>query len=151
MSFIYLIFAFLLGIVLSFQSVINTMLREATSNPIFAVTVNFTVGLLTLLAITIKKHQKKTYKMPSLSALRISRWWMWIGGPLGIIFVTAGALIPGYIGYGAFFSMIVAGELLLSATIDHKGCMGNEARLIGKKQILGMFLLLTGAVLVQTI
>lgn len=72
-----------------------------------------------------------------------------MGGPLGIIFVMAGALIPAYIGYGAFFSMIVTGELIFSAAVDHKGWLNNDIHPIDFRRAGGIMLLLVGAIFVQ--
>ena len=141
--------AFCLGIMLSIQSGINTFLRGMTSNPIFAVTVNFSVGMLMILLATMIRYRMHKCKLLESLELRRTKWWMWMGGPLGIIFVMAGALIPSYIGYGAFFSMLVTGELIFSAALDHKGWLNNTIYPIGFRRAGGIMLLLVGAVLVQ--
>ena len=141
--------AFSLGIMLSIQSGINAFLREMTSNPIFAVTINFSVGMLMILLATMIRYRRHTCKLTAFLELRKTKWWMWMGGPLGIIFVMAGALIPAYIGYGAFFSMIVTGELIFSAAVDHKGWLNNDIHPIDFRRAGGIMLLLVGAIFVQ--
>lgn len=145
----YGLLAFSLGIMLNIQSGINAFLREMTSNTIFAVTINFSVGMLMILLVTMVRYHRHIYTLLGLLELRKTKWWMWMGGPLGIIFVMAGTLIPAYIGYGAFFSMLVAGELIFSAALDHKGWLNNDIHPIGFRRAGGVMLLLVGAILVQ--
>lgn len=141
--------AFGIGMALNVQSGVNGQIRIITGNPIFASAVNFfvgTVAMVLLLLITVKAG---TYKMPRIQALRETRWWMWTGGPLGTVYVMASVLLPMVIGYAAFFSMLITGQLLFSAAIDHLGWMGNEVKRIDRRKAVGIGLLLFGAIVVQ--
>lgn len=149
MNFLYAFMAFAIGFGTSIQSGINGQIRLATGNPLVATAVNFTVGTILLFIMLLWTSRKKIYKLPDHRRLRIAHWWMWIGGPLGVIYVMATILCPPVIGYGAFFSMMITGQMLFSATIDHIGWLGATISKINKKRLLGVLLLLTGAVLVQ--
>ena len=149
MHLIFALLAFFIGGLLNVQAGVNGLLRETTANPIFASTVNFTVALILMLVLLIITTRGNIYELPRLQQLEGTRWWMWLGGPLGIIFVMASALLPAYIGYGAFFSMLVTGQLLFSALTDHKGWLGNQIRRIDRRRAAGIVLLLVGAVIVQ--
>ncbi len=149
MQLLFTILAFLIGFATSVQSGINGQIRLATGNPLVATAINFTVGTLLLIAILLFTTKKKIYRLPDQRRLKLTHWWMWIGGPLGVIYVMATLLFPPVIGYGAFFSMMVAGQMIFSAAIDHVGWFGSNISKLNKKRFLGIILLLTGAVLVQ--
>ena len=149
MNLFFALIAFVIGFSTSIQSGINGQIRAAAGNPLIATAVNFTVGTILLLVILLFTCRKSIYRLPDRRRLRITHWWMWIGGPLGVIYVMATLLYPPVIGYGAFFSMMVAGQMIFSAAIDHIGWFGTRISKLSKKRLAGMFLLLTGAVLVQ--
>ena len=74
---------------------------------------------------------------------------MWTGGPLGVIYVMAGVLLPAAIGFGAFFSMLVTGQLLFSAMVDQLNLPPGHRTEIGWRRICGILLLIAGAFIIQ--
>ena len=151
MNIICALLAFIIGITLNIQSGVNGQIRVITENPVFASTVNFSVGTIALLILLFITCTAGIYKMPSRELLvRETRWWMYTGGPLGIIYIMSVILLPPLIGYGAFFSTLVTGQLLFSVAIDHNGWFGNEIKKVDKRRVLGIFLLIAGAVIVQS-
>ena len=149
MHIIFGLIAFAIGFSTSVQSGINGQIRAAAGNPLVATAVNFTVGTILLVLILFFTWRKSIYRLPDRRRLRLTHWWMWIGGPLGVIYVMATLLYPPVIGYGAFFSMMVAGQMIFSAAIDHIGWFGTTISKLSKKRLAGILLLLAGAVLVQ--
>lgn len=149
MHLFYVLTAFAIGFATSIQSGINGQIRLTTGNPLVATAVNFAVGTVLLIAMLAFTSKKSIYRLPDHRRLRITHWWMWIGGPLGVIYVMATLLFPPVIGYGAFFSMMVTGQMVFSAAIDHVGWFGTNITKISKKRLLGIVMLLAGAVLVQ--
>lgn len=148
MNFIFALSAFLIGFGTSIQSGINGQIRQATGNPLMAVAINFTIGTVLLFIMLAFTTKKGIYKLPAKRRLKITHWWMWIGGPLGVSYVMATLLCPPIIGYGAFFATMVAGQMIFSGTIDHIGWFGANISKLSKKRISGMLLLVIGAVLV---
>lgn len=149
MNFLYALMALAIGFGTSVQSGINGQIRLVTGNPLVATSVNFTVGTFLLLCLLLWTCRKGIYRLPDRRRLRITHWWLWIGGPLGVIYVMATLLFPPVIGYGAFFAMMVTGQMILSAAIDHVGWFGTSISRLSKKRLLGILLLLAGAVLIQ--
>ena len=149
MNIFFGLMAFAIGFSTSVQSGINGQIRAAAGNPLVATAVNFTVGTVLLVLILLFTWRKSIYRLPDRRRLRLTHWWMWIGGPLGVIYVMATLLYPPVIGYGAFFSMMVAGQMIFSAAIDHIGWFGTTISKLSKKRLAGILLLLAGAVLVQ--
>ena len=151
MNIICVLLAFAIGMAMNIQSGVNGQIRTITENPLFASTVNFSVGMIALLIMLYVTYKADIYKIPSRNLLiRETRWWMYTGGHLGLIYVMAGILLPPLIGYGAFFSTLVTGQLIFSAVIDHNGWFGNTVTKIDPRRALGIILLIAGAVIIQS-
>lgn len=149
MNILYALAAFGLGAAMNIQTGVNGLLRSLSGNPIFASTVNFAVGTAAVAILLLFTWKASVYELPSRKMLGGTRWWMWTGGPLGVLYVLSGVLIPPFIGYGAFFSMLVAGQLLFSTFTDHIGWLGAAVSRVDKTRALGIFLLIAGALIVQ--
>lgn len=149
MNILYATLSFLIGAAMNVQSGVNGQIRLMTDNPIFASFANFIVGTILLLLFLIIAIKLGTHPLPSLGTLATAKWWMWMGGPLGLIYVMAIVVMPLWIGYASFFSMLVAGQLISSVAIDHNGWLGNRTRKMNKTRVVGVLLLLIGAILVQ--
>ena len=74
--------------------------------------------------------------------------WLWIGGIMGALIVTAIAYSPPRIGVFATIAIIVAGQLVTSALIDAFGLMGVEKIPLNPARVAGLVLLGAGALLV---
>ncbi|MBQ8562916.1 MAG: DMT family transporter [Firmicutes bacterium] len=75
--------------------------------------------------------------------------WMLMGGIIGTVLVVGSILIPKRIGFASYFSMLVTGQLVGSVICDAVGLFGAEVHMPGPARILGVILLLAGALLVQ--
>lgn len=149
MKLIYALVAFTIGIFMNVQSGVNGQIRIITGNPVFASTVNFAVGTAALLLLLLITCKAGIYRLPSRRRLHHTQWWMWTGGPLGVIYVMAGVLLPAAIGFGAFFSMLVTGQLLFSAMVDQLNLPPGHRTEIGWHRICGILLLIAGAFIIQ--
>lgn len=141
--------SFLTGITVIIQSAVNGRLRSMSANPIFASAASFGGGLLLLFLMLFAAHWLGIYAIPTLSALGQTRAWMYIGGLIGTVLVIVSIVIPKKIGFTAYFSMLVAGQLVGSVIADAIGFLGNPVHLPGAARIFGVICLIAGAVLVQ--
>ncbi|MBR4861931.1 MAG: DMT family transporter [Firmicutes bacterium] len=141
--------SFLTGIVFTVQSAINGRLRTVTANPVFASLASFSTGVLTLLTLIPIFHFLGIYQIPDASQLLNLKLWMLAGGVIGTCLVVGSIIIPKRIGFASYFSMLVTGQLVGSVICDAVGLFGAEVHVPGPVRILGVVLLLTGAILVQ--
>ena len=141
--------SFLTGIVFTVQSAINGRLRTVTANPVFASLASFSTGVLTLLTLIPIFHFLGIYQIPDASQLLNLKLWMLAGGVIGTCLVVGSIIIPKRIGFVSYFSMLVTGQLVGSVICDAVGLFGAEVHVPGPVRILGVVLLLTGAILVQ--
>lgn len=141
--------SFLTGTIFTVQSAVNGRLRTVTANPIFASLASFSTGVLTLLVLIPLFHVLGIYEIPALERLLQIEPWMLMGGIIGTVLVVGSILIPKRIGFASYFSMLVTGQLVGSVICDAIGLFGAEVHMPGPARILGVILLLAGALLVQ--
>jgi transporter family-2 protein len=146
MVLLFLLMAFVIGLVIPLQSAVNSALRYALdSGSLLAALVSFGVGTAILAAACLATGQP----FGSLSGLPRVVWWQWLGGLMGAFFVFGSTLLAPRIGLAAMISLIVAGQVLSSLICDHFGWLGLQVRGISWIRLAGAFLLLAGAVLVN--
>ena len=143
------VLSFTTGAIFAVQSAINGRLRAVTANPVFASLASFGTGVLTLAVIIPLFHLLGLYEIPSLTSVLSIQPLMLIGGVIGTALVVGSIIIPKRIGFASYFSMLVTGQLVGSVICDAVGLFGAEVHLPGPARILGVVLLLTGALLVQ--
>jgi transporter family-2 protein len=74
--------------------------------------------------------------------------WLWLGGLLGAIVVTAITFSPPRIGTFATIGLLVAAQLAMGAVTDALGLFGLERIPLSWERVVGLALLAGGAVLV---
>ncbi len=87
--------------------------------------------------------------LPSSEALRDTAWWNWIGGPLGALFVLAGAALTRELGAAKFVALIVGGQLLCSLILDHHALMGLQEQPVTLGRLLGAVLVIAGVLCIK--
>jgi len=83
---------------------------------------------------------------PSWVNIRQAEWWNWIGGPLGAIFVFAGALLIRELGAALFVTLVVGGQLACSLVVDHFGLLGLPQQPMTLPRVIGAGLVVAGVV-----
>jgi transporter family-2 protein len=76
-------------------------------------------------------------------------WWAWLGGLFGAFFVTSTVVVPVRIGAAAFFGILVAAQLITSVVLDRFGWIGFPQRDVSPLKLVGVALLVAGALLVR--
>jgi bacterial/archaeal transporter family-2 protein len=74
--------------------------------------------------------------------------WMWIGGAMGFVIVSAITYAPGRISNLAVAGVLIAAQLLMAALIDALGLFGFERLGLPWERLVGIVLLAAGATLV---
>lgn len=141
---VYAILAIGTGVCLAVQSSANGKFREHLGSPAWAAFFSICGTILcALLAIAILRPQ-----LPSAESLKSTSWWFWIGGPMGALIVLAGATITPRLGVASFLAFVIGGQMLCSAALDHFGSMGLATRPVSPVRLLGLLLVLGGAILI---
>lgn len=146
MVLVFILMAFVIGLVIPLQSAINSSLRDTLhSGSVLAALVSFAVGTLALLVASVLTGQP----FAALGGLPRVAWWEWLGGALGAFFVFGSTLLAPRIGVAAMIALIVAGQVISSLVFDRYGLLGLPVRNISGIRLAGAALILAGAVLVN--
>ncbi|MDX6451106.1 MAG: bacterial/archaeal transporter family-2 protein [Gaiellaceae bacterium] len=142
-SLLLLLFAIVAGSFLPLQAAVNAKLAEFVGGPVRASAISFTVGAICLAIVVLLFYRSGGHRAGS------APWWAWIGGALGAVFVTSSVVLPVRIGAAAFFGIVVAAQLVTSVLIDQYGLLSFTQRQISPLRLVGVGLLIAGALLVR--
>jgi transporter family-2 protein len=74
-------------------------------------------------------------------------WWMLMGGVMGLLIVFTVTYAGPRIGVAATVGILIAGQLVMGAAIDHWGLFGSERIALHWPRLVGIGLLAVGAAL----
>jgi bacterial/archaeal transporter family-2 protein len=133
------------GGVLSVQVGVNTLLSRQLGGPLQATLASFLVGSVALLAASVVQR----WQWPSLARIGHVPVGMWSGGLLGAFYVVATIALSPRLGAATLFGVIVAGQMATAVLLDHLGALGFAAHPVTAWRIVGVLLLVSGAVLIR--
>jgi transporter family-2 protein len=140
-----MLFAAGAGVCLALQAASNSRLRQITEQPLWAsyFSIIGTISFASLMMLALRPP------LPTVESVKSTEWWQWIGGPLGMIVVMAGAFVVPSLGAAKFISLVVAGQLLASLLLDHYGLMGLAASSLTLGKVGGALLIVLGVVCIK--
>src|SRR5215813_2029546 len=132
---IWIILAFISGAILPLQAALNTKLGKTVGSPLHASLISFLIGSAGLALYILLTRQTA-----SLTALKSAPWYVWIGGLLGAVYVTATILLFPRLGPGLTFGLVVAGQMTLAAFLEHFNILVAQPHPISFIRMLGILL-----------
>lgn len=137
------------GAVLPIQGAVNAQLRLGLQAPLAVGAVSFLVALASMIAALPLLTVLGAFRRPALAQLPRVPWWGWLGGVCGATYVTSVFLLIPLVGAAPTVALIVAGQQLASAAVDHLGLLRLARRALSGQRLLGIAVLLMGVALVQ--
>jgi bacterial/archaeal transporter family-2 protein len=141
----YMIAAMLVGALVSTQPPLNAILARSIGSPYGAAAISIAIAFACALAMLLVTGRGDM----SRATLASVPWWVYLAGTVGTIFVASGAVMAPVTGALLFFACVVAGQLVGALLADHFGAFGLAIRPISATRLLGLALVLGGAILVQ--
>jgi len=138
--------ALAVGAGVALQGIVNAGLARGVGSYIVAAAISFWVGTLTLTALSLASGGVGQALSQGRS-LGLG-WWL-AGGLLGAAYVTTMTFSVPKLGIGAATAFVVAGQLIAAALFDHYALLGVPEHPLSALRILGIFLLIGGALLVR--
>ena len=135
--------AFGIGIAMTFQTAINSQLREYLYSPLQAALFSFLIGTIALAILVVFQQAEK----PSLSDLSHIPWYLWLGGFLGVYAISISIYSAPKLGFLTLSALIIFGQILMSMIIDHFGILGTEKVALNWQRILGGVVIFVGVLL----
>ena len=146
MQAIYLyVLAISAGVSVATQQVFNGGLRMSLGSPAWAGFFSYLGGLLTMIVVLFALGER----WPAWMAVANTPWWAWSGGVLGGVFILLMILLLPSLGAATLIALVVAGQMLLTITLDHFGVFGLTPHPVSLSRLLGAALLITGVVLIR--
>ena len=131
------------GALIAAQGPIYVRMAAALGGPLAAATLAFAVGTLALgLAMVVTRTP-----WPGLAAVTAVPAWVWFGGLIGAFVVLVSILAVPRLGVASYAVFVIAGQLAASALYDRTGLFGNAVREFSTANLVGLALVMVGAVL----
>ncbi|HMJ07587.1 MAG TPA: DMT family transporter [Pyrinomonadaceae bacterium] len=143
--YIYLLLALVAGAMMPTQAATNNKMAAFVDSPILAALISFFVGTIALLIYTVASGTP----LGNIAAVKNAPPIAWIGGFLGAFFVTATVILVPRLGVAMTFSLIIAGQMLVTIVIDHYGLLGVTVREVNFARVCGILLITAGVVLIR--
>lgn len=137
------------GMCIALQAPANSKLRAHLGDPVLAGFGSVCGTFLSAVAITVTYVLIARPVIPAWEVFRGTPWWTWIGGPLGALFVLAGAVLARELGAAVFFSFVIGGQLLSSLIVDHFALMGLPEQTLTPGRAVGAVLVVAGVVCIK--
>ena len=144
-AYFYLLLALVAGAMMPTQAAINNKLSIFVDSPILAAFISFFVGTIGLLAYLLIAGVPLGNFVSAKNAPAIA----WIGGLLGAFFVTSTVVLVPRLGVALTFSLIVAGQMLVTLLIDHFGLLDVPVKEVSFARVGGILLIIAGVVLIR--
>lgn len=144
-TYLYLLIALLAGAMMPTQAATNSRMAAFVDSPILAAFISFFVGTAALFIYLLLAG----VSLSNLSGVRDAPAVAWAGGLLGAFFVTAAVMLVPRMGVAMTFSLIVAGQMIITLAFDHFGLLGVEVKPVNWQRIVGVLLIIGGVVLIR--
>lgn len=136
--------AVIIGILLPIQTSVNSRLGRIVTSPFVSSMISFTVATIFLIVVSL--IDRSAILVP-LSYFQTAPWWVWLGGLVGVIGLTANILLFQVLGSVQTVIMPILGQILMSLLIDNFGWFDVSVKHLTLVRGLGAVLLIIGVVL----
>lgn len=139
------VLTFLAGAALTGQVAINGMLSKVSTGPLWAAFISFLIGTVALLILLLILREPP----PSMSSLAKLPKWYFIGGLLGVFYVTVVIMSIGIIGSVSLVTTVIVAQLIAATVLEHFGLLGIPKNPVQLKTLIGFALMLAGFSLIK--
>ncbi|MBS1168451.1 MAG: conserved rane protein of unknown function [Proteobacteria bacterium] len=137
--------AIVTGAVVPFQAGANAVLGRTLGHPLWATVVSLCVSFACILPVMALAR----VEAPTLSALAQAPRWIWIGGIVGVVYITGALMLAPKLGAAGFITAAIAGQMLASIIIDQWGLVGLPQKPVSLARLAGLGLIFLGLIVMQ--
>ncbi len=142
----YLAGALIAGMLIPIQTGYNTQLGRALNGPVYSTMAVFAAAIATTVIIALLMRTP----LPAVADAARAPALSWVaGGALGAIYIVALTIVAPKLGAAATVALVVSGQMICSAIIDHFGLLGFPVHEVSALRMLGFVLMAGGVVLVR--
>lgn len=144
--YFYILLAVFAGAMMPTQAATNNKMAVVLGDsPILAAFISFFIGTVALFVYVVASGTP----LGDIASAKNAPPAAWIGGLLGAFFVTATVALVPRLGVALTFSLIIAGQMLVTLVIDHYGLLGVPVKEISLARIGGILLITAGVVMIR--
>jgi len=143
--YLYLLLALIAGAMMPTQAATNNKMAAFVDSPILAAFISFFVGTVALFIYVLATGTP----LGNLASAKNAPPIAWVGGFMGAFFVTAAVTLVPRLGVAMTFSLIIAGQMMVTLVLDHFGFLGLEQRPVTIPRVLGILLITGGVILIR--
>ena len=144
-NYFFIVLAVIAGIMMPTQAAINNKLAVTVNSPVLAALVSFVVGTIALLLYVLAAGVPLGNLLDAKNASAVA----WTGGILGAFFVASTVALVPRLGVALTFSLIIAGQMLITLVIDHFGLLGVPVKEVNLIRVFGVTLITIGVILIR--
>jgi transporter family-2 protein len=144
-TYFFIILAIVAGMMMPTQAAINNKLADEVSSPVLAAFISFVIGTIALFVYILLAG----VPLNNLGHLKNASVISWTGGILGAFFVAFAIILVPKLGVALTFSLIIAGQMLVTLVLDHYGFFGVPMKEANIQRLFGVLLIIGGVVLIQ--
>jgi len=144
-NILFLVLAVLAGAMMPTQAATNNKMAAIVDSPLLAAFISFLIGTIALFVYVVASGTPLGNLISAKDAPPVA----WIGGLLGAFFVTMTIVLAPRLGVAMTFSLIIAGQMLVTIVIDHFGLLGVPVQPISFPRVAGILLITAGVVLIR--
>jgi transporter family-2 protein len=144
-TYLYILLALAAGAMMPTQAATNNKMAVVVDSPILSAFISFFVGTVALFVYVLVSGAP----LANIASAKEAPAVAWIGGLLGAFFVTAAVTLVPRLGVAMTFSLIIAGQMIVTLVIDHFGLLGVPVKEVSLARIAGIVLIAAGVVLIR--
>ena len=144
-TYLYILLALAAGAMMPTQAATNNKMAIVVDSPILSAFISFFVGTVALFIYVVASGAP----IANLTSVKEAPAIAWIGGFLGAFFVTAAVTLVPRLGVAMTFSLIIAGQMIVTLIIDHFGLLGVPVKEVSLARVAGIVLIAAGVVLIR--
>ncbi|MCW3784264.1 DMT family transporter [Defluviimonas salinarum] len=136
--------ALFMGVLLATYLPVLSQSGRLVGSPILANVPFYFFGLVTSAMLAVAAGNR----MDDFARLRELPGWMFLTGVVSALMILGSTFLIPRIGPGAFFVLLVAGQIMTGAVLSHMGWLGAPVDPIGLRKLAGLGLVMLGTGLV---
>lgn len=135
----------LAGALVAIQTSFFALINKGLKNPLLSLSAIFCIAAV-FVVIGFFLHPSA---LPDKQTINHIPWYAWLGGILGVVYVTCVMLLTPKMGIAIVTAISVLGQLIASMLIDHFGLFSTTPQPISIGKLLGVAVMTAGVILMK--
>lgn len=145
---IFRLVAFIAGVASAIQTGINGYVGTILDSPYITTVLTNIEGIIFLIVVILVTRSK--LQVRNTTGTRYPAW-IWFGGIYGTLFVIGNIYLAHTIGIGMTVVLTLIGQMLCSLILDTAGILGVPKKKLTANRIIGLVIMIVGAVIIHTL